>query len=146
MEIPLKLTNPRRLLACFAWIFFCLSLYGQVNNGNGSQSPVQPVYTRTRTPEPSELAKDNYSRVAASAVQIRVVLAKDAGLMVELKRWVAKEATDNGQIVEDSDLADQAIFERLDRDIVFRSVATRLLQRYGYLLPATNPDSSQGKE
>ncbi len=68
------------------------------------------------------------------------------GLLVELKRWVAKEATDNGQIVEDTDLTDQAIFERLDRDIVFRSVATRLLQRYGYLMPAPNPDSSFGKE
>jgi len=41
-------------------------------------------------------------RVAASATQIRSVLVKDEGLMVELKRWVAKEATDNGQVVEDS--------------------------------------------
>jgi protein involved in polysaccharide export with SLBB domain len=74
------------------------------------------------------------------------VLVKDAGLLVELKRWVAKEATDNGQIVEDSSLTDQAIFERLDRDIAFRSVATRLVQRYGYLLPSLNPDSAIGKE
>ncbi len=99
-----------------------------------------------RRPDASELAKDNYSRVAASSVQIRAVLVRDAGLVVELKRWVAKEATDNGRIVEDSDLSDQAIFERLDRDIVFRSVTTRLLQRYGFLMPATNPDSSFGKE
>jgi len=34
---------------------------------------------------------------------------------VELKRWVAKEATDNGQIVEDSSLTDQTIFDRLER-------------------------------
>src|SRR5205807_986335 len=56
------------------------------------------------------------------------------------------EATDNGQVVDDASLADQAIFERLEQDIVFRSVATRLLQRYGYLLPAANPDSDLGKE
>jgi protein involved in polysaccharide export with SLBB domain len=74
------------------------------------------------------------------------VLARDAGLLVELKRWVAKEAADNGQVVEDSNLSDQAIFDRLDHDVAFRSVATRLLQRYGYLLPATNPDSSLGKQ
>jgi len=84
--------------------------------------------------------------VAASAIQLQAVLVKDAGLLVELKRWVAKEATDNGQIVEDSSLTDQAIFERLDRDIAFRSVATRLVQRYGYLLPSVNPDSAIGKE
>jgi protein involved in polysaccharide export with SLBB domain len=96
--------------------------------------------------ELSDLAQDNFNRVAASSVQIREVLLKDAGLLVELKRWVAKEATDNGQVVEDSALLDEAIFDRLDRDVAFRSVATRLLQRYGYLLPSPNPDSSFGKE
>ncbi len=94
----------------------------------------------------SDLAQENFSRVAAASFQIRAVLVKDTGLLVELKRWVAKEATDNGQVVEDAKLSDQAIFERLDRDVAFRSVATRLLQRYGYLLPSNNPDSNQGKE
>lgn len=101
---------------------------------------------QSRTPQLSELAKDNLNRVAASSVQIRAVLVKDTGLLVELKRWVAKEAADNGQVVEDSSLSDQAIFDRLDRDVAFRSVATRLLQRYGYLLPTTNPESAFGKE
>jgi polysaccharide export outer membrane protein len=94
----------------------------------------------------SDLAKDNLDYVAASSVQIREVLAKDAGLLVELKRYVAKEASDNGQVVQESNLTDQAIFDRLDRDIKFRSIATRLLQRYGYLLPAPNPDSNYAKE
>jgi len=101
---------------------------------------------RYRAPELSELAKDNLNRVAASSVDIREVLVSNAGLLVELKRWVAREAADNGQIVEDSNLSDQAIFERLDHDVAFRSVATRLLQRYGYLLPATNPNSPLGKQ
>ena len=99
-----------------------------------------------RTTEPSDLAQENFKRVAASAAQIKIVLAKDEGLMVELKRWVAKEATDNGQVVDDANLTDEAIFERLEQDVAFRSVATRLLQRYGYLLPATNPDSDFAKE
>src|SRR2546426_216452 len=93
-----------------------------------------------------DLTQENLGRVAASAIQIRAVLVKDEGLMVELKRWVAKEATDSGQIVEDSNLTDQAIFERLEQDIAFRSVATRLLQRYGYLIPTPNPDSDFAKE
>lgn len=96
--------------------------------------------------QPPDLTKENLDRVAASAIQIRSVLIKDEGLMVELKRWVAKEATDNGQVVEDSSLSDQAIFERLDQDIAFRSLATRLLQRYGYLMPTPNPDSDFAKE
>ena len=93
-----------------------------------------------------DFAQENLGRVAASAIQIRAILVKDEGLLVELKRWVAKEATDNGQVVEDSTLTDQAIFDRLDRDVVFRSIATRLLQRYGYLIPTPNPDSDYAKE
>ncbi len=93
-----------------------------------------------------DLTQENLRRVAASATQIRSVLVKDEGLMVELKRWVAKEATDSGQIVEDSNLTDQAIFERLEQDVAFRSVATRLLQRYGYLIPTPNPDSDFAKQ
>src|SRR5258708_9954478 len=93
-----------------------------------------------------DLTQENLGRVAASAIQIRSVLIRDEGLMVELKRWVAKEATDNGQVVEDSNLSDQAIFDRLEQDVAFRSVATRLLQRYGYLMPTPNPDSDFAKE
>jgi len=94
----------------------------------------------------SELAQENMSLVAASPADIKAVLVKDAGLMVELKRWVAKDATDHGQVVGESDLTNDAIFDRLETDVRFRSVATRLLQRYGYLVPSVNPDSPLGKE
>lgn len=124
-------------------LLLCASTFGQSNQRVRDE---EHDSTRNRTTGLSELAKDNLNRVAASAPQIREVLVKDAGLLVELKRWVAKEAADNGQVVEDSNLSDQAIFDRLDHDIAFRSIATRLLQRYGYLLPTTNPDSSYGKE
>ena len=66
--------------------------------------------------------------------------------MVELKHWVAKDASDHGQILSDSDLTSDAIFARLENDIQFRSIATALLQRYGYLLPKVNPDSDLGKQ
>src|ERR1700688_4545744 len=99
-----------------------------------------------RLPQPSDLSNENFEHLAAAPRQIQEVLLKDTGLLVELKRLAIKEATDNGQIVEDSSLTDQAIFDRLERDIRFRSLATRLVQRYGYLLPAFNPDSELGKQ
>jgi protein involved in polysaccharide export with SLBB domain len=102
--------------------------------------------SRTLNEEVSELEKENLSRVAASPAQIKEVLIKDPGLLVELKRWIAKEASDNGQIVSDEDLTDNAVFDRLTTDVAFRSVATRLVQRYGYLRPSVNPDSEMGKE
>src|SRR5215469_15127178 len=129
---------------------FCLGLVccSQLHAQQQADNPTPPREQRGgyRVQESSDLAQENLNRVAASAAQIRGVLVKDEGLLVELKRWVAKEATDNGQVVDDSNLTDQAIFERLEQDVVFRSVATRLLQRYGYLMPTSNPDSDLAKE
>ncbi len=102
--------------------------------------------TKTVWPTPSSLAAENLSNVAASAVEIESVLRKDRGLFIELKRWMAKDGAAHGQIVRDSDLADTAVYQRLEADVKFRSVATALLQRYGYLLPQVNPDSPLGKE
>jgi protein involved in polysaccharide export with SLBB domain len=102
--------------------------------------------TRPTRKEVSALEKENLSRVAAAPAQIKEVLIKEPGLLVELKRWIAKEASDNGQVVSDDDLTDNAVFDRLTTDVVFRSVATRLVQRYGYLLPNVNPDSQMGKQ
>jgi polysaccharide export outer membrane protein len=94
----------------------------------------------------SDLGRDNLSRVAASAAELKAVLLTEVGLMVELKRWVAKDATDHGQIISDSDLTNDAIFERLETDIRFRSVATTIVQKYGFLVPRVNPESELGKE
>jgi hypothetical protein len=102
---------------------------------------------RRSTPMPtSELGRENLSRVAASAEDIKTVLVKNTGLMVELKRWVAKDATTHGQIISDVDLSDDTIFDRLQSDVQFRSIATQLVQRYGYLVPQVNPDSAAGKQ
>ena len=94
----------------------------------------------------SDWAMDNLDWVSASPEQIRDVLSKEPGLMVELKRLMAKQATDHGQIVVERDLADSVILERLTKDARFRALATRLLQRYGYLTPQLNPKSPAGEE
>ena len=131
-----------RAANCAAFLIFCQLMYGQAN---GSPRARQESFSGSDAAL-SDLAKENLDHVAASSIQIREVLVKDAGLLVELKRWVAKEASDNGQVVQESNLTERAIFDRLDRDTTFRSVATRLLQRYGYLLPVPNPDSNFAKE
>jgi polysaccharide export outer membrane protein len=112
-------------------------------------SPVHVVDAQQRennTKITSDLALQNSSRVAATLAEIKSVLIKDPGLMVELKRWVAKDATDHGQVVGESELSDYAIFDRLGTDIEFRSLATTLLQKYGYLVPKLNPESDLAKE
>src|SRR5260370_24173454 len=107
------LTNHRNRNRFFqnapCWILLLLlghALHGQVSD---TQRQPREDARRNSVADTSDLAKDNLNRVAASAVQIRTVLVTDAGLLVELKRCIAKEATDTGQAVEDSKLLDAAI-------------------------------------
>lgn len=143
----------RWLLFFTIFLLTVVSVHAQDDTKNQSQqdrnAPKQRVNYDQAHPtnkEISALEKENLSRVAASAAQIKDVLIKEPGLLVELKRWIAKEASDNGQVVTDDDLTDTAVFDRLTSDVAFRSVATVLLQRYGYLRPTVNPDSQMGKE
>jgi hypothetical protein len=93
-----------------AVMFLC----GTVARAQGAQDRQRPVMLS------SELGRENLSRVAASAQEIKTILVKDTGLMVELKRWVAKDATSQGQIISEADLTDDAIFDRLQTDVQFR--------------------------
>ncbi|HYL99595.1 MAG TPA: hypothetical protein VEZ90_11625, partial [Blastocatellia bacterium] len=102
--------------------------------------------TRPQQIPQSELDKQNMARVAASVGQLVMILHRDPGLMVELKRWVAKDATEHGQLIADADLTDEAIFDRLENDVTFRSLATTLVQKYGYIKPTVNPESPMGQE
>src|SRR5260370_38457638 len=90
---------------------------------------------------PPDIISDNLDRVAASADQILEVLKKESGLMGELKRLRAQDGGGSGQILEESDLTDVSVAERLRSDLRARVLATRLLQRYGYLVPRLNPES-----
>ena len=92
------------------------------------------------------LATLNLGQVAASTTEIRAVLSENPGLMVELKRLLALQATEHGQLLTGDDLTDQALYDKLDSDLKFRSACTRLLQRYGYLMPTINPKSEMGQE
>ncbi|MGB9467089.1 MAG: SLBB domain-containing protein, partial [Candidatus Acidiferrum sp.] len=143
------MVNLNKSKSIFSGLALAFSLWTPAHAQQQAEKPRvtrQEVRKDYGVEEAPDFAQENLSRVSASSTQIRAVLVKDEGLLVELKRWVAKEATDNGQVVRDSTLTDQAIFERLDQDVRFRSIATRLLQRYGYLMPTPNPDSDFAKE
>jgi len=101
----------------------------------------------TSTPlSPADLSQQNMDFVGASPSQIKDLLLQAPGLMVELKRWVAQDATNHGQVIGKPDVTDAAIFDRLENDPEFCSAATRILQQFGYLLPEVNPNSPMGKQ
>ena len=139
----LRASKFTRLFAALVVLAFCVS--AQPQETNRQPRPLSGA-SRIANQEDSELENRNLLRVAASPSQIQDVLLGAPGILVELKRWVAGEASDNGQIISDEDLTDNAIFDRLKTDVAFRSAATRLVQRYGYLRPSVNPASEIGKE
>ncbi len=127
-------------------LLFCMQSYPQ-RPSQGSAAQAAGTESPSRVPLHSpDIISDNLDRVAASADQILEVLNKEAGLMVELKRLLAQDAGVSGQILEESDLTDVAVAERLRSELRARVLATRLLQRYGYLVPRLNPDSDLDAE
>jgi hypothetical protein len=76
--IRVSVTGMRRV-ACvlIAVLFGCLATSAQNQ--------------RTASTASSDLGRDNLSRVAASAADLKIVLLRDAGLLVELRRWIAHE-------------------------------------------------------
>lgn len=95
---------------------------------------------------PNDLVSRNLEHVAATADQILAVLNRDSGLMMEFKAAFAREAGLQGQIVEDRDLTDAAIADRLRDDLRLRLLATTVLRKYGYLQPKINPESELAEE
>src|SRR5260370_26175546 len=127
-------------------LLFCSQAYpqrqsqGSTAQGSGTETP---ACVHLHSPD---IVSDNLDKAAASADQILEVVNKEAGLMVELKRFLAQDAGASGQILEEPDLTDGAVAERLRSDLRARVLATRLLQRYGYLVPRLNQGSDLGAE
>src|SRR5215467_5292795 len=126
-------------------LFVPVGLSQQETQNKAARQAQTPTSTQVLA-RPTDIISDNLDRVAASAPQILEVLTKEPGLMVELKRLIAQEAGIGGQILEESDLTDTSVADRLRTDLHTRVIATRLVQRYGYLIPRVNPDSDLGAE
>jgi capsule polysaccharide export protein KpsE/RkpR len=110
LQVALRLATLASLAA------LTITARAQENDRQRARRDGSPVY---RSSEDSHLARLNLDRVAASATQIRDVLLRDPGMLVEVKKWVAKQATDNGQVVEDSTLTARILWGH--RSILFRA-------------------------
>lgn len=149
--------NGARLSPLLFWLGLWLASLGSASaqeasaaneSGRGQearkQTSQQPATGGMRAT--TDLAADNLDHVAATVDQLLEYLKRDAGLMVEFKRLLARDAGAAGQLLDETDLTDAAVIERLNEDLRARVLATRLLQRYGYLQPKVNPDSDLAAE
>src|SRR5260370_4864105 len=72
-----------------------LLLCGSLAHAQDRQSSAGPTW---------ELGREHLSYAAASPADLMAVLQKDPGLMVELKRCVAKDTTSHGHIISPREL------------------------------------------
>ena len=86
-DIPRRNSIQRRRGVRAIWFACSLSAFLLLSTITSAQVKRQNPVTGP------ELARHNLAQVGASAEDIKVVLVKSPGLMVEVKRWVAKDAT-----------------------------------------------------
>ena len=149
-RLPQSLQTSIALLLAWTLAIGPLAAAGQQQGSSQARDDSNAQQRQTggfeRRPSSSDLVSENLARVAATADQILAAVNRDSGLMVELKAIYAQEAGLHGQVLEEKDLTDAAVEARLRQDLRLRMLATKLLQRYGYLLPRINPDSDMAEE
>jgi protein involved in polysaccharide export with SLBB domain len=68
-------------------------------------------------------------------------LRKDPGLTLEVKRKVARKAADEGRILSAADLTDAALFKMIQDDSEIAALATKEIEKRGYIQALPSPDS-----
>ncbi len=98
------MTSARMYFLTLAKLLTALSFLVALGCGTVAIAQTAPAAPNSQTSpgarqSQTEIEREK-SRVAAPAEQIRVILVKDPGLLVELERLVEREAISNGQLVE----------------------------------------------
>jgi protein involved in polysaccharide export with SLBB domain len=94
-----------------------------------------PVYGRTRAFDESRSQAERQAEqtVSLSAEKLIVLLQKETGLLLEVKKLLVREAFEQGRILESRDLSDEALFRLLREDENIRVLATQEVSKRQYI-------------
>jgi len=94
-----------------------------------------PVYGRTRALDESRSQAERQAEqtVSLSPEKLIVLLQKEAGLLLEVKKLLARKAFEQGRILEPRDLTDEALFRLLREDENIRVLATQEVSKRLYI-------------
>jgi protein involved in polysaccharide export with SLBB domain len=91
--------------------------------------------------QPTPAAVDD--QVALSADKIIEILSRQPGLMLQVKRVLVQKAYDQGRLLEEKDLTDDALYRLIQTDFNVRVLATKEIERRHYV--AALPGSARGE-
>lgn len=136
-----KLTLPiRSLIGTTAVLISLLSFATAVASAQDS-----PVYGRTRALDESRSQAEQQSEqtVSLSADKLVLLLQKETGLLLEVKKLLVRKAFEQGRILEPRDLTDDALFRLVREDEDIRVLATQELLKRGYIRALPTAEEGQ---
>jgi len=80
-----------------------------------------------------EAAEMRQVPVSISATEILAILKEQPGLVLQLKKILIQKAYDQGRVLFEEDLTDDALFNLISNDSRIRAIATREMEKRGYL-------------
>lgn len=100
------------------------------DNDNDSHS-----YTRAVDPSDSRAEKEAERLVSLSPDKIIIILQREPGLFLEVKKMYVRRAFAEGQVVDPKQLTDDFIFRRVREDQEFCALITQQIEDRGYIRP-----------
>jgi protein involved in polysaccharide export with SLBB domain len=94
-----------------------------------------PVYSRTKAFDESRSQAERQAEetVSLSAEKLIVILQKETGLLLEVKKLLVRKAFEQGRILDPKDLTDEALFRLLRDDETIRVLATQEVSKRLYI-------------
>jgi protein involved in polysaccharide export with SLBB domain len=139
-EFPLEgegIMNIRRfssLLATAAWLVLCVIPALAQYPSDEIQSET-PSYTHAVDQSDSRAEKEAERLVSLSPDNIIVILRREPGLFLEVKKMYVRRAYSEGQVIDPAQLTDDFMFRAVREDQEFRAMITQEIEDRGYIRP-----------
>jgi hypothetical protein len=135
MLLPFKFSRTRAIIL----VFFLLLSTALVSAQDA------PVYGRTRSlaESRSQAERQAEQTVSLSADKLILLLQKETGLLLEVKKLLVRKAFEQGRILEPEDLTDEALFRLLRDDETIRVLATQEVSKRLYIRALPTKDERQ---
>lgn len=94
-----------------------------------------PSYTQAVDESDSRAEKEAERLVSLSPDNIILILKREPGLFLEVKKMYVRRAYSQGQVVDPAQLTDEFIFRAVREDLEFRALITQQVEDRGYIRP-----------
>ncbi len=105
---------------------------GAPNPAAAAAASAAPQGPQTRVPDADPTNTDQ-AEVSLSAESIIGILSREPGLTLQVKRMLVKKAAEQGRILYESELTDEALFDLIRKSPSIRALATQEIASRGYV-------------